>query len=162
MILSVDCNKDLVLSYAVFDNETKRLKTYGIEHLKSYSMPQLLCEIYDHIGRLVKEHNVGIVCMKEQDLSRNNKRDLSIESKMIGVISVATVKTKAFFQQLQTNGWFLKITKGKSTYHRKLRLLKNVGIEIKESENLKVDERVLVDTILVGEAYVNNKLQIGV
>jgi len=138
------------------------LKNYKVIFLKEYLLEKHLVEISNHIKTLIKDTKCDLLVMPMLDLSKNNKELLSIESQVRGVVKYTCEKHKVIYQEYKVDGYFKKITSGKNTMSKKIRLLKSNDIYISvDKDDELLDDTIVVDAILLGEGVATGKLQIS-
>lgn len=156
--LSIEVNETNI-AFSVFNGII--LKSYGLVKLTHFELPKILFEIEEKIANLIKEHKVTLLVVKQLNMARNDKEKLYQEGLVRTVIMLACARKNVVFQEYKVDGYFKKLTMGKNTFKKKLKVLNRNGIEIKESSILSEDEKILVDCILLGEGVATGKLQIS-
>jgi Holliday junction resolvasome RuvABC endonuclease subunit len=156
--LSIEVNETNI-AFSVFNGII--LKSYGLVKLTHFELLKILFEIEEKITDLIKKHKVTLLVMKQLNMTRNDKEKLYQEGLVRTVIMLACARKNVVFQEYKVDGYFKKLTMGKNTFKKKLKVLNRNGIEIKESSILSEDEKILVDCILLGEGVATGKLQIS-
>src|SRR5690554_2499539 len=148
------------IGVALFDGIL--LKDYQVVLLNEYLLERHLNEVYNNIEHIIEKTKCDMIVMELLDLNKNGQENLSVESQVRGVIKLACERKGVVYQEYRVVGYFKKITGGKNTLSKKVRLLKENDIDIiVDRDNELNDNTILVDAILLGEGVAMGKLQIS-
>ncbi|NCU42439.1 MAG: hypothetical protein EOM19_07030 [Candidatus Moranbacteria bacterium] len=151
------------LALSLFEdlNNEVTLKEVRFIRFDDFNQSNIFKKAYETVVNYLSENVVSVVVTHKLNTKKILKKEIQRISEMRAIIQLACAEKKVFVVEPKTDGWEAYITKGRNTFAKKRDIVEN-GYDIDLSSICKNEDeyKVLVDTIVLGEALANKRLML--